>query len=458
MKIVPRGCSRKASPDKTGLSGSAIIRYFAPKSPFFLQLGARRLKNAALLLVALGLTSFSFVACSSSGTTRLTTRILASQSVSGPAAAAGLVVVNGKLDTRFGEIQAGTSPGLMAINPNRTTLLAFDASTNNVEVVNTKTQALTGGILLPGPTTSMVALATGSGYAAVPTAPINGSPLGAVEVLNLTSGGLSATINVPNAQTVVASPDGTKVLVFANDSDAVTVVSPLLVNTGNPYVTTVPGFDRPAYAVFTPDSTTAYVLNCGPECGGSKASVQALNLAALTLGTPGPVEAATIGLINGSTLYVVGNSPTNQSCAGQTTAATTCGRLNIVDLTTMTVTGGAVITDGYHNRIDLSNNGQLFIGSHTCTNIGNVNEPTGEVRGCLTIFNTVNSAVVIPPVNGDVTGFQSLTTRDVEYVAEGGILRVYDTTIDSLLLNSYITTGIINITGQIIDVKAIDFF
>jgi hypothetical protein len=458
MRTLHDACLRKASPDKTGLSGSVIIRYFALKSRFFLQLGVRRLKNAALLLAVFALTSFSFVACSSSGTTRLTTRVLASQSVSSPTGAAGLDVINGQRDTLFSEIQAGSSPGLMAINPNRTTLLAFDAAANNVEVVNTKTQALTGGILLPGPTTSMVALATGSGYAAVPTAPINGSPPGAVEILNLSSGGLTATINVPNAQTVVASPDGTKVLVFANDSDAIAVVSPLLVNTGNPYVTTVSGFDRPAYAVFTPDSTTAYVLNCGPECGGTKASVQALNLAALTLGTPVAVDAATIGLSNGSTLYAVGNSPTNHSCAGQTTAATTCGRLNIVDLTTMTVTSGAVITDGYHDRIDLSNNGQLFIGSHTCTNIGNVNNPTGEVRGCLTIFNTQNSAVIIPPVNGDVTGFQSLTTRDVEYVAEGGILRVYDTTIDSLLLNSYITTGIINITGQIIDVKAIDFF
>ena len=46
-----------------------------------------------------------------------------------------------------------------------------------------------------------------------------------------------------------------------------------------------------------------------------------------------------------------------------------------------------------------------------------------------------------------------------EYVAEGGNLRVYDTTIDSLLLNTdFIPTGTIVITGKIIDVKAIDFF
>ena len=80
------------------------------------------------------------------------------------------------------------------------------------------------------------------------------------------------------------------------------------------------------------------------------------------------------------------------------------------------------------------------------------------MRGCLSIFNTTNGKVVIPPDSGDVTGLQNFTTRDVEYVAEGGNLRVYDTTKDSLLLDSVISTGTITIAGQIIDVKAIDFF
>jgi hypothetical protein len=31
-------------------------------------------------------------------------------------------------------------------------------------------------------------------------------------------------------------------------------------------------FDRPVKAVFSADGGTAYVLNCGPECGGTKAS------------------------------------------------------------------------------------------------------------------------------------------------------------------------------------------
>jgi hypothetical protein len=76
----------------------------------------------------------------------------------------------------------------------------------------------------------------------------------------------------------------------------------------------------------------------------------------------------------------------------------------------------------------------------------------------LSIFNTTTGAVVIPPDNGDVTGLQGFSTRYVEYVAEGGNLRVYDTTKNILLINTTLTTGTINITGQIIDVKAVDFY
>jgi DNA-binding beta-propeller fold protein YncE len=309
----------------------------------------------------------------------------------------------------------------------------------------------------------MVVPVASSAYAAVPSAPMNqtGAPPGAVVGMNLTSGTISATISVPGAQTVVASPDGTQLLVFSNDSDLVTVIYPLLVNTGNnPVTVTVPGFDRPVYAVFSADGSTAYVMNCGPECGGTRASVQTMSFATTPpiAGAAVAVDGATVGLLSGSTLYVAGISPTNSACTGQTTAATTCGRLDILDLGSMAVTSTAVITDGYHDRIDISSNGQLFIGSHTCTTIGNVNNPQGEVRGCLSIYNTANATIVIPPDSGDVTGLQNFSTRTVEYVAEGGNLRVYDTTIDALLLNTLITTGTVNVAGQIIDVKAIDFF
>lgn len=351
----------------------------------------------------------------------------------------------------------------MAISPDRSTLLSFDSLTNRVDVVNTTKESLIGSIQLAGPTTSMVVPLPGLGFAAVPATPFVGSSPGAVVDMNLTSGGITATISVPNAQTVVSNATGTQLLAFSNDSDAVTVVSPLLVNIDSPVTVTVPGFDRPVYGFFS--GSTAYILNCGAECGGTQASVQVLNLGTTppTAGAAVPVDGATIGYLTGTTLYVAGNSPTNSACTGETTAATTCGRLDFVDLSSMTVTGSAVITDGYHDRIDMPLNGQLFVGSQGCTNVGNVNNPQGEVRGCLSIYDTLNASVVIPPDNGDVTGLQSFSTRDVEYVAEGGNLRVYDTLIDSLLLDNandtnIPETGTVTITGYVIDVKAIDFF
>jgi hypothetical protein len=467
-------------------------------------LGARRLKfdrlkfdglkfdglkfegmRPAFLPVLLAFTSFGLLACGGHGPTiakppsGVTTRVLASQSVSSPTAFPGLVILDGEIDVRIraAPISAGSAPGLMAISPDRTIVIAFDTSSNSAEVVSTPREAQTGSIPLGGLTTSMVVLNTGFGYAAVPSASfVAGPPPGAVMVMNLeSSGGIAATISVPNAQTMVSSPDGTQLLVFGGESyisHVVTVLYPQIVNTGPPATVTVSGFDSPVYGVFSADGTTAYILNCGPQCGGTQASVQVLNMTTTppTVGAVIPVNGATIGYLSGSTLYVAGTgTPTGPLCASipsaGATAATYCGTLDLVDLTTMqdpyynNPAAEIAITDGYHNRIDMSVNGQLFIGSYDCTNIGNVYDPQGEVRGCLSIYNTTNASVVIPPDNGDATGLQSFTTRDIEYVAEGGNLRVYDTLIDALIPpNDYIETGTILITGQIIDVKAIDFF
>lgn len=407
-------------------------------------------------------------------------RLVASQSVSSPTAFPGLFIIDGANDTvaRAAEISAGGSPGLMALSPNRATLLSFDISSNSVDIINTLTEKQAGLIPLPGSTISMVATTATTGYAAVPSAPFTGgAPPGAVVAMSLSPPSIIRNISVPGAQIIVASPAGDQILVFsdptANLTGTITILSQLLVNTGNPVTTIIGGFDHPAYAVFSPDGSTAYVMNCGPECGSASASasVQVVSLISPTgpalVGPPVPVDAASIGFLSGSTLYVAGtptasaSNPTpNNACTGETTAATICGRVDTLDVATspLTVTGSAVITNGYHDRIDMSVNGQLFIGSYDCTNIGNVNNPVGEVRGCLSIFNTTNGAVIIPPDNGDVTGLQSLTSRYVEYVAEGGNLRVYDTLIDSLLIDEYISTGTITISGQIIDVKAIDSF
>jgi len=369
----------------------------------------------------------------------------------------------------------------MALSPTRAVLAAFDASSNSVFGINAVTEAPLGTVRLPGPTTSIVIpTADPIGYAAVPSAVINGfSFTGAVDVMNLSSGSLTTTIAVTNAQTVVATGGGSQLLVFGSDSDVVSVLNPgnsvppvdtscLTTPTNTSVCTIVRGFDRPVNAVI--NGNTAYILNCGAECGGKQASVQTLDLSTLAVGAPVNVNGATIGFLSGSSLYVAGNgTPTGPLCtsipSAGTTAATYCGTLDIIDLNTMTdpyfdsPATEIAITDGYHNRIDMSVNGQLFIGSQVCTNIGNVNDPMGEVRGCLSIYDTTHNSVIIPPDNGNVNGLQSLTQRNIEYVAEGGKLRVYDTTKDVLLINTnYLPAGTIDIVGYVGDVKAIDFY
>lgn len=428
------------------------------------------MKKSALLFASIAVFTLVLSGCGGAkkpgapATSGLNTRMAASQSVTSLTANPGLVIIDGTFDTiaRASRISAGTAPGYMEISPERGTLMVFDSATNSIDVVNTLKETLSGTIPLPGPTVSMVAPSNSVGYVAVPSAPIIGSAPGAVEFLSLTGNSVTASISVPSAQYVVSNTGGSQLLVFSNDSNDVTVVSPYVLNTGSPLTAVVPGFDRPVWAVFSSDGNTAYVMNCGGECGGVQASIQTLNLKTLSVGPALPVDGATIALMSGSTLYVVGSPSTNNACTGQSTAATTCGRLDIVDLNTMTVTSRVVITDGYHDRIDISSNGQLFIGSYNCTNIGNINAvtPTGEIRGCLSIYNTTipgNTTAIVPQDNGDVTGLQSFSTRYVEYVAEGGNLRVYDTTIDKLLIDQYIETGTIVIVGQVIDVKALDF-
>lgn len=440
-----------------------------------MSLGACRLKRSILVLVVVLWAGLSFISCGgrakSKSPSGYLNRVLASQGVFSSNSRPGLVLIDAYYNVlpSIPPIGAGNSPGLMAISPSRNIVAAFDASSNSVYAADTVKEADIGSVHLAGPTSSMVVpTSTPVGYAAVPTATIQGfSFTGALQVMNFAGGGLTTSIAVTNAQTVISNANGTQLLVFSNDSNSVTVLSPgaavppvdtsCLTNPPNAVCTIVPGFDRPVYGII--NGNTAYILNCGPQCGGVQASVMVFDLPTLTIANTIPVDAATWAVLNGSTLYVAGTSPTNHACTGQTTAATICGRLDIVDLNSGKVTGSAVITDGYHWRMDLTNNNQIFIGSYNCTNIGNVNNPSGEVRGCLSIYKIADNSVVVPPDNGNVGGLQGFTSRYFEYVAEDGNLRVYDTTKDILYINfDLLPEGTLNIVGYVGDVKAIDFF
>jgi hypothetical protein len=440
-------------------------------------LGVACLRKTVLVLVVCALTSLT-LSCggynngssSTSGTSGLKFRALLSQDVQG-VIFAGLIVIDAKKDLRAPLQPIGNSlmPAMMVESNDRKLTLAISSSATTFGVLDNVKEAMSvNGVALPGATESaVIAVDNTKAYFAVPTARIpGGGTAGGIFISSLTAAD-TALLPISAAHYLAQSGDGSRLLTFSDNSDSVTVVSPFNIQPGQRNAICIPavcqavaGFDRPIAGFFSSDNTQAWILNCGPECGGVQASVQTLDLHDPANPVAGPATpipgGATVGFIKGQTMYVAGNPPigSNTCTGGPTTAATTCGRLTIVDLRSLSTTPVqpvAVIPDGYHTKIDISDDGQLFVGSRTCTNIVPVN--TGdEQRGCLAIYNTNNGNLIIPPDNGDVTGLQPITNRTVFYVVEGGELRIYDTTTDKIY-----TVASINILGNAVDVKLIDF-
>jgi hypothetical protein len=350
-----------------------------------------------------------------------------------------------------------SQPGLMVVTPDLRYTLVFSPPGDIAAVENASETTASGVpiINLPGSTESIVvANDSVTAYAAVPTAAVTGQSPGAVIVANVTTGEMIATIPVPAAHYLVLSPDGSKLLVFSDNSNNVTVIATGLIGTTTDPRQPVGGiccFDRPVWGVFA-DSATAYIFNCGAECPGGVSA----GITTFVVGSPAPpgpavaVSGATYGVLNGGTLYVAGTPP-HTPCGGSTTAPT-CGTLNMVDASSMKLLNAnpIIITDGYHNRMAMGSLGQLFIGARSCTSIGVIGD---EVRGCLSIFNSATSTVVVPPQIGDATGIAPIPGRNIVYVCEGGVFQIFDTTTDQLLIQ---TPRPIDVVGYNIDVKVVD--
>lgn len=463
-----------------------------------MRLESQLLKRTPITFAVLVAASLVMLSCGTSTpnpnqtiTSGLTFRAFVSNPLE-PAAGGGgtpvLNIVNAATDQltgfRISVASQLAQPGLMALTPDKKFTIVFSAANNAVSTVDNTNESLAVSgtqtlpvINLPGFTQSMfVGPDNATAYAAVPTATVLGQTPGAVIRMNLGVGTVSGMVAVPGVRYIVASHTGSRILAMDGSSNILTLIAPSLIGTnadartlicpdGTPaaqYDVTLcasnpplPRFDHPAWAVFSADDTTAYIFNSGPERGGTTASITVLDLNTNSATVTIPVEGATFGLLVGTNLYVAGTPPTPpgiNSCAGSTTLATTCGRLDAVDLGTMTVTSSAIITDGYHSHMELGANGRLFIGATGCTNVnvapsgGNA----GEIRGCLSMLNTSNSNVVVAPVNGDVTGIAPITNRNVVYVAQAGELEIFDTTTDALQSKQ------IDIIGQAIDVKLVD--
>jgi hypothetical protein len=236
-------------------------------------------------------------------------------------------------------------------------------------------------------------------------------------------------------------------------------------------------FDRPVKAVFSADGSTAYILNCGPECGGVTASISLVPIAPLIFLTgqhsgllpcnlpangscPNPNAkpmmnipipgGASNALVDSNTMYVVGQQP--QQIEGQTLFA---GNLTLVNLSNNTTGSPTPISDGQPgapSRMIEADDNTLWIAMKGCTTgVRYATNPAGGY-GCLTMYNTASKKVVLlEPYIGDATGLADVEGLHKIYAAEGGQVYIYSTVDGKSIDNQFVT-----VTGTAYDVAYID--
>jgi hypothetical protein len=284
---------------------------------------------------------------------------------------------------------------------------------------------------------------------------------GFVQSVDTTTGVARPVLRISNARRLVMSPKGTKLLVFPDPQGQIAPNTStfFVVDTASSavqVVTDATHLDQPFSAVFNTSETQAFILNCGAECGGTAASVVLADFTnpTATFSANIPVPGATVGLINGSNLYVAGTPNPAPTGPGPGCPISRCGVLTVINATALTAGAQIPITDGDHEKIAFANN-RVYVGALGCTV-----EPgtaANTVRGCLSIFNTSSSAAVFPTESSfrqdfDVTGLQPISGRNIIYVVQGSELDVFDTNTDTL------APGItqIDVVGKAFDVVQID--
>jgi hypothetical protein len=256
--------------------------------------------------------------------------------------------------------------------------------------------------------------------------------------------------------------------------NAATKVTGTATYTGLPLV-----FDHPVKALFSSDGSTAYVLSCGAECGGTTASVSLLptapmifskglwsgvlpcNVTATTCSNSSvmtridKLAGASNGLISGTTMYVVGQQEvavgsenywggylTRLNLSTNAVVATTTASPNPVS-----ISDG---TPGLSSRMVLADDNTLWIGMQGCDS--GARAASGESYGCLTMYNTSsNTVTMLESFEGNATGIAAVSGLHKIYTAEGGQVYIYSTTSGDAIDNQYVT-----VTGTAYDVAYMD--
>ena len=311
-------------------------------------------------------------------------------------------------------------------------------------------------------------------------------------VVNKATGG-SYSLSLPGVYHVSMNPGGTVMMAFVQNSnyayyprkltsaDSTSLAAYYLANQTwpAPYVDCEPknlpgmclaqvqdpsgnplSFDRPVKAVFSADGSSAYILSCGPECGGTASSVSILPVAPMivqdgqqsgsiptqsamtTIPVPGGASNA---LEDSTTLYVLGQQLLPDGLF--------TGNLTPINLTNNTAGTAISVSDsapGQRTRMVLGDGNTLWLGGIRCTE--GERFAKGQPYGCLTMFDTSsNTVTMIEPYLGDLTGVAAVLTLNKVYVAEGGQVYIYSTADGSAINNFYVT-----VTGTAYDVAYMD--
>ena len=322
---------------------------------------------------------------------------------------------------------------------------------------------------------------------------------GILEVIDNTTGG-GYGLNIPNVYKVVVNKGDTVALAMVRNSNALYRIFKL---NQNQYPTSeaaiaatgssdcqpnllpvycavqVPGtYDRPTGVYFSLDGTSAYVLNCGAECGGQTASVTIVqqgplnnNVIPTSTVQPNPQIAnvpvpggVTTAISDGTTLYLAGQQLQPDGLFE--------GFLSTMSLATNTITGKYPISDGNHSKMLFADDNTLWIGSQYCATgerfkLGlNYNCLTRVVLGGATLAPQIvpnvtpgSATAVVPYPNqnnnqyyyGNLTGICWVQNFNKVYTAYGGQVHIFKTSDGSEIDNEFVA-----VTGTALDVAYMD--
>ena len=448
---------------------------------------------------------------------QLLQRVMAAYTANG--SAGGLEILDGFRDIRsnvqntipFFSISgySGGNPSTIINFPEQSTGYVFSNNDGRLATINYGKESASGDAGVFAPTTPSVAASTdGSRFAAAQE--INGQ----LAVLS-TSG--SFYLNLPNVYKVVINRGNSVILAMVRNSNSLYRVVKLN-QTNTPTqppgsvdcqpvllpiycVVPVPGtYDRPYDVSFSLDGTTAYVLNCGPECGGTTAGITFLQEGALTVdviptvnplspGAPSPLAmipsanplpipgGVTAALSNGTTLYLAGQSLYDKNAGGALVPVPRAdglftGYLTAVNLSNYAVSNPYNISDGRHTKMLFADDNTLWVGSQQCAN--GERHALGINYNCLTrvalatgtpvaqIVPAVvpgNGAQTVPYPNenqdlyyyGSLNGICWVQLYHKVYTAYGGQIHAFKTSDGSEINNTNIT-----VQGTVLDVAYMD--